>query len=159
MPHRLHPSLSRIFQQASPEDTIIFIDESYVAPGEEFSDSFYALVATAIKFKHLADTRDYLKEVAQSPYWHTTESMQTSEGQERVEAMLKLCHGFGDSHSAVCLRPLGCPRWARPRPLIFFGNIFDTPGVVPHTTHIDFCLSLRHFCHLVPAKAVLILDR
>ncbi|MFG6302491.1 hypothetical protein ACGLFO_02915, partial [Corynebacterium hesseae] len=106
LPHRLHPSLSRIFQQASPEDTIVFIDESYVAPGEEFSDSFYALVATAIKFKHLADTRDYLKEVAQSSYWHTTESMQTSEGQERVEAMLNLCHGFGDSHSVACLRPL-----------------------------------------------------
>ncbi|MGX4761111.1 hypothetical protein ACWJIK_03185 [Corynebacterium minutissimum] len=106
LPHRPHPSLSRIFQQASPDDTIVFIDESYVAPGEEFSDSFYSLVATAIKFKHLADTRDSLREVAQSNYWHTTVSMQTSEGRERVEAMLKLCHEFGDSHSVACLRPL-----------------------------------------------------
>ena len=106
LPHRLHPSLSRIFQQASPDDTIVFIDESYVAPGEEFSDSFYSPVATAIKFKHLASTRENLKEVGQSTYWHTTESMQTTEGQERVEAILKLCHEFGDSHSAACLRPL-----------------------------------------------------
>ncbi|OFM02017.1 hypothetical protein HMPREF2724_06475 [Corynebacterium sp. HMSC071F07] len=106
LPHRPHPSLTRIFQQASPEDTIVFIDESYVAPGEEFSDSFYSLVATAIKFKHLADTRFCLKEAAQSTYWHTTDSMQTREGQERVEAMLRLCYEFGDSHSVACLRPL-----------------------------------------------------
>ena len=54
LPDRIHPSLLRIFQRSTPDDTIAFVDESYVAPEEDFSESFYILVVTAIKFEHLA---------------------------------------------------------------------------------------------------------
>ena len=75
--------------------------------------------------------------------------------QMNAEANLKTGH----CPSGGQLFPFEDARDGRGRDLRFFGNRFDTSVVVPHTTHIDFCLSLRHFCHLVPAKAVLIIDR
>ena len=94
LPDRIHPSLLRIFQRSTPDDTIAFVDESYVAPEEDFSESFYILVGTAIKFEHLGSTRSLLRETAQSSYWHTTESMRSCDGRKKVEEMLKLCDDF-----------------------------------------------------------------
>ena len=106
MPDRIHPSLLRIFQRSKPDDIIAFIDESYVAPEEDFSESFYILVGTAIKFEHLSNTRSLLRETAQSNYWHTTESMRSCDGRKKVEEMLKLCDDFEDLQYIACLRPL-----------------------------------------------------
>lgn len=106
LPDRIHPSLLRIFQRSTPDDTIAFVDESYVAPEEDFSESFYILVGTAIKFEHLGNTRSLLRETAQSSYWHTTESMRSCDGRKKVEEMLKLCDDFEDLQYIACLRPL-----------------------------------------------------
>ena len=84
MPDRIHPSLLRIFQRSKPDDIIAFIDESYVTPEEDFSESFYILVGTAIKFEHLGNTRSLLRETAQSNYWHTTESMRSCDGRKKA---------------------------------------------------------------------------
>ena len=106
LPDRIHPSLLRIFQRSTPDDTIAFVDQSYVAPEEDFSESFYILVGTAIKFEHLGSTRSLLRETAQSSYWHTTESMRSCDGRKKVEEMLKLCDDFEDLQYIACLRPL-----------------------------------------------------
>lgn len=116
LPDRIHPSLLRIFQRSTPDNTIAFVDESYVAPEEDFLESFYILVGTAIKFEHLDSTRSFLRETAQSNYWHTTESMRSCDGRKKVEEMLKLCDNFEDLQYIACLRPLqrnqdwGCPQ-------------------------------------------------
>lgn len=83
----------RLLDKAYAENTgglVAYIDESYQAPSFGFPTTpFYVATAYLIPVSDLDLIRSDLPHVTESTYWHSTQSHQTADGQERIRNLIK----------------------------------------------------------------------
>lgn len=99
--HRpLHPSLIRIYSEASAES--LYFDETYSTSQESFSQSFYFLTAVQLRHADLPAIRQALVETAAAQYWHATEALQSDVDRQRAKNLLSHCQEWIDPTFISC---------------------------------------------------------
>lgn len=101
-----NPVLKRAYENLRPQDYVLFVDETYNAPGEGLDHTFYTVCGVLIEHRHLADTRYSLSEIVGTSYWHTTDQLRTSKGRETTVELLKFCSEVDDLYFLAHRTPL-----------------------------------------------------
>lgn len=101
-----NPALEVAYKNLRPQDRVLFVDETYNAPGEGMEHTFYTVCGVLISDKDLADTRDDLVDITGKTFWHTTQELRTPEGRATAVDLLKFCRDVDDLYFLAHRTPL-----------------------------------------------------
>lgn len=101
-----NPALDKSYENLSHTDYVLFVDETYNAPGEEMEHTFYTVCGVLIKASLLVDTRQEIDEIVDDYFWHTTDALRTSEGRATAVELLQFCEEVDDLYFVAHKMPL-----------------------------------------------------
>ncbi|WP_071567075.1 hypothetical protein [Corynebacterium sp. NML130628] len=93
-----NPALANAYKNLNARHYVLYVDETFNRPEEQLDYSFYMVCGVLINAAHIEVTREEIDEIVEGNYWHTTEALQTGEGQEKTEELLKYCKQVRDQH-------------------------------------------------------------
>ena len=99
-----NPALENAYKNLSSEHSVLFLDETYNAPGEGMDHTFYAIGAVLIFKDALNDARLDLKDITGKSRWHTTDELRTQEGRNTAVSLLKYCKACEEDIYFISLR-------------------------------------------------------
>lgn len=95
---RDNPALKTLYTSLQRKNYVLFLDETYDSKGSMKAPAFYIVSGVLIKAEHLAQTRQDIQEIVRSNYWHSTEALQTSQGQRTAVKLLEYCSEVKDTY-------------------------------------------------------------
>lgn len=90
--------LQTAYRNLNSSHFVLFVDETFNNPKEDFELSFYMVCGVLIPQDVLDGTRDDIRGIVGENYWHTTDALQTEKGREKATELLAYCDRMGDRH-------------------------------------------------------------
>ncbi|PLW00145.1 hypothetical protein BRL53_05270 [Corynebacterium ulcerans] len=90
------PPLENLYKKLKDKDLVAYVDETYASPDGQTHNGFYTICAVLYEACEIKNARNDFIKIAAGNYWHSTQALQTADGQAKFSAMVNELSRFQD---------------------------------------------------------------